>query len=81
MAKCTKCGAEIKSGGYDTEKINASQCYLLKDGAWNSSRVDKVTFPSRNATLVTGILLFYIIICLWDHVVLHAHCYRYTKEV
>ena len=31
MAKCTKCGAVIKSGGYDTEELNLpnATCYLV----------------------------------------------------
>jgi hypothetical protein len=31
MAKCTKCGADIKSGGYDTEelKLPNATCYLV----------------------------------------------------
>ena len=31
MAKCTKCGADIQSGGYDTEelKLPNATCYLV----------------------------------------------------
>ena len=31
MAKCTKCGTDIKSGGYDTEelKLPNTTCYLV----------------------------------------------------
>ena len=31
MAKCTKCGADIKSAGYDTEelKLPNATCYLV----------------------------------------------------
>lgn len=31
MAKCTKCGADIKSSGYDTEelKLPNATCYLV----------------------------------------------------
>ena len=32
----------------------------MQDCAWNSSRVDKMTFPSRNVTLVSDISLFCI---------------------
>ena len=32
----------------------------MQDCAWNSSRVDKMTFPSRNVALVSDISLFYI---------------------
>ena len=45
MAKCTKCGADISSAGYDTEELklpNDTSGYLVSckhcNNPWNSSR-------------------------------------------